>query len=68
MSNDVSYRVAITRRDGDKLTTIDWDGHALLSELLTDIMERAAQNGWLDDWPDLPNPEWLVAEKPEEMP
>jgi hypothetical protein len=35
---------------------------ALLPELLTAMMERAAERGWLADWPEFPNPTLLRPE------
>jgi hypothetical protein len=51
------YHIAITRKiPGEGRATIEWGGYALLHELLTAMMEKAAQSGWLFEWPELPSP------------
>ena len=57
----IEYHVAITRKADGGRATIEWGGYGLLHELLTDIMQRAAESGWLVEWP-LPPPRLL---KPE---
>jgi hypothetical protein len=63
MSDDITYST-ITRHAPGGRASVDWDGYALFHELLGAAMERAAEFGWLVDWPELPSPKLLKPEDP----
>lgn len=51
---DVTYHIAITRSADGGRAVIEWGGYGYLHELLTSIMQRSADYGWLIELPDLP--------------